>query len=241
MTFLKLIEDNFKEHFPVITKEVAFLNNTEAVESIVIRELQGTIYKNSSIKPMMLTFITYDINETMGLINDFVNENNTTWLVDGLNHIKQNYSTPFVSGVFDENGITVSGSITLTAELIITEDISDIKTLTIDGNVIEFDSIEENYVASDDPQKEYQGQFFKTTMRAAINKLQVTSLQFNNELIQKVRNIRSGTLNDINAIFNIDIVYSDSTKVYSYKMKLGSYSAAYSSANVPFAVLAFTE
>ena len=77
-------------------------------------------------------------------------------------------------------------------------------------------------------------------IRGGINKLLVSSLQFNNGLLQKVRNIKSGALEG-DVPFNVVIKYTDSSALYSYTMKLGSHSAMTSTANVPVTTIALTE
>lgn len=240
MTYLDFVKEKLKEYFPIIVEEVGFLNNVDEPEVLVIRKLQGTIFQNSKILPIQFEVKTRDINMAMNILNNFVFENNSQWFISGLNYIKQNYGTPFLQQAFTDSGVNVSGTITVNATLVETENISDIESLSIDGEDIYFDSVQDDYVASEQPQKKYDDNLHRTKIRGGINKLLVSSLQFNNGLLQKVRNIKSGALEG-DVPFNVVIKYTDSSALYSYTMKLGSHSAMTSTANVPVTTIALTE
>lgn len=238
--FLKYVKNKLGDYFPIIVEELGFLGVIDEPEVLVIRKLQGTNFKGSKIQPIQFEIKTHDVNKTFKILEDYIRDINGTFIGDGINYIKQNYSTPYVQQLFNSSGNNVSGTITLSATLVYTENISDIESINIDGEDIYFDTIDENYVASEDSVKEYNSNLFKTTIRGGINKLQIGSLVFNNGLIQKVRNIKSG-LSDDNDTFNVKIKYMDTDVVFEYVMKLSSYSSSHASSNIPFATISLTQ
>ena len=110
----------------------------------------------------------------------------------------------------------------------------------VDGEVIPFDQVQEDYVALEDNQKEYDEDLSKTIIRGGINKITITNLLFANGLLQKVRDIKGGLLST-DSMFNVEIKYIDSDVIYKYNMKLGSHSVISTSANLPMTTIALTE
>lgn len=240
MTYFDFIKKELGDVFSNIVKEVGFLNEVDTYETLVLRELQGTIYQNSTILPVQFEVHTMDVVKTLEILNDFAKKNNNGILRGGLTYIKQNYNTPFTSALFDSSGLQINGTITLIATLVYSHNISDIEMIKVDGEVIPFDQIQEDYVALEDNQKEYDEDLSETIIRGGINKITITNLLFANGLLQKVRNIKGGLLS-VDSVFSVEIKYIDSNVIYKYNMKLGSHSVISTSANLPMTTIALTE
>ena len=69
--------------------------------------------------------------------------------------------------------------------MVITQDIVDIESLTIDGEDIYFDEIQENYVAINDSPKKIEEWLHKSTIRGGVNKILISSLTKKQYVIKK--------------------------------------------------------
>lgn len=240
MTYLDFIKSELGNNFKTIVEEIGYLNEINDPEVLVVRKLQGPIYRNSSLLPILIEVHTTDVLGTMEVMTDFVKRNQSKYVIDGLNYIKQNYNTPFVSSAFNEFSQNMSNIIQVSATLVITDNISDIEWVKIDNEDIYFDTVDENYVATEFSTKPFKDDDFSTTIQGFINKLQISSIVFSSGFNNKVRNIKNKILS-ADTKFEVEIKYSDSDVTYKYDMKLGSYSVSNSSANVPFSTIALTE
>ena len=129
---------------------------------------------------------------------------NSQFLTDGVTYIKQSYGTPFVAQLFNETGIENTHIISLNGTLIITENISDISKIVVDGEDIYFDTADENYVALTDSSRKLNATLDKTVVRSGINKLIISSISQSNGLLQKIRNMKRG-INKPQTIFSVSV------------------------------------
>lgn len=215
------------------------LNYDPSEDTIIIRSLQGTNFKGSTVQPIQLEVYTDNTNEAMRDMSLFATTSTSEVITGGLTYIKMAFGTPQVFNVFVAQGTQQVSTVVLNGTLIISSDIQDVKDVIIDGNSVHFDQITDSYSALEDNVKLYDDIFPNTRITAAINKITLNTISKNSPLMAKIRNIRKGLLAP-DVLFNIKLIYLDETEL-EFTMKLGSYATIVSGSNIPSATVVFTQ
>lgn len=239
MSYLAFIKEELGDKFPIIVEELGYLGSNPEPNILTIRNFVGTNYKNSLVIPIQLSVMTDDVESTMEILTNFAKKNTAQVISSGLDYIKQNYATPRLDQAFIDNGRSIVNILSLNGTLTITNDIVDIEKILIDGEEVYFDTVQEDYVAISDSPKKTDVWLHKTTIRGGVNKIQISSLQKNSLLLQKIRRIKAGSDGDV--VFNVEVHYYDGTIPITYIMKLDSNTVITSSGNIPFSTIALTE
>lgn len=234
---IKLLE----EYFGVPVKvELSYMNYAYDNDIIILRYFDGTLFRNSKVQPLQLEYHTDDLDSAKAKMLAFAEAYNSQFLTDGITYIKQSYGTPFVAQLFNESGVENTHIISLNGTFIITENVSDITKIEINGENIYFDTVEESYVALTDSARKIDDTLNTTVVRSGINKLVINSISQTNGLLQKLRNIKR-RLGKPQDLFTVTIHYNDSDVPVVYMMSVDSFNTTYASANIPIQTVSLTE
>lgn len=237
MDYKKFLIDNLGEYFDNITDEI---NINTSGNVMIVKELTGTIYKSSQILPIQLQVFTKDINGYMDIMRNFARSAAGTVITQGLNYVKQHFETPQVLNAWSESADNYYATIVLNGILIVSSNISDIKTVEIDGELIEFDEVNLIYAAAVDTNKLRKDNLSKSRIIGGANTLNISVISQSNYLLQKVRRVVRGE-DKGNIKFNIKITYIDDDYVEEYVMVLNGRGLTSSSSGMPLETLTFTE
>ena len=225
------------EHFNQIIDEVNF--NHEG-ECLVIKKLTGTNFKSAVIQPIQLQAYVRDINKYVEILREFAQNNTGIFYNFGLTQIKMSYETPQLLNVWSEINDNYQATIVVNGIFIISQEVSDIKILKIDGEAVDFDTATLIYSGAVNTRKPRGENKSKSQIIGGVNSLTVNLINKVSPVLQKVRRVRRGDDN-LNITFNIEITYIDDDYVENYVMVLTGAGMETSPNNMPLLALNFTE
>lgn len=212
---------------------------TEDTSVVVVRELQGAIYRDSVVKTIQLELHTTDVPTYKALLDTFAKTYNDTDFTDDFDYIKQYYSTPMVLANFNTVGINYSSQIILSGTLIISKNVSSIKRVLIDGE--EYVTTDRNLIYTtniDNQATDNTGKVNTSQTRNAILKFTAVMINHEDTLGEKIKNIRKGNL-PINTSFAIKLYRGVNDVVEEYTMKMESHTINDANSNLPVLTISF--
>lgn len=206
---------------------------------VIIRDLQGSVFSGSIVKPIQLEVHTTDIQATKALLDTFVLTYNTSSYIDDFDYVKQFYSTPMVIANFDMVGSNYSSRIIVSGTLIISQNVMSIKRILIDGEPYQTSERIVSYTTTPDNQASNNtGAINSTQVRNANIKLTCSMILKTDTLGNKIRAIREGHVG-INNSFVVKIIYNDNDYTETHTMKMISSIINDTNANLPVLTVEF--
>ncbi|MFA6336274.1 MAG: hypothetical protein WCX48_12135 [Bacteroidales bacterium] len=223
-----------------VTDEMNFVYPGEGTYC-VIKFLSGTNFRDSVIYPVQLSVYTDNFTTTKTLLDTFTKAYSNIPFVDGLDYCQQMYSTPFVLSPFQQAGIAYTTNMIISATLIVSSNVADIKTVSIDGTVYETSGRVLSYAVVPDNQRSSATGFINSTyVRMAVSKFSCSMIPKNNPFCTKLRRMRTGLL-DIDTPFTIVLTFTDNDITETYTMKLDSQSINGENQSLPALSLSFIQ
>jgi len=204
----------------VVTDELNFDYNGEGI-AVVIKYLTGNHFQDSTIIPIQLSVYTDDVVSTKALLDTFTKQNSNTSFIDNFVYVKQIYSTPIVLASFQDAGANYMSQFVVSGTLIVSENISDIKEVFIDGVSYFTTTRLLTYVGQPDNQRRSNQFLNGTFIKFGMLKLSMNLIHKASPLTDKIRKILIGQL-DIDTEFDIVLVYTENDIEETYTMKLDS-------------------
>lgn len=221
-----------------VTDELDYARH-EDEHVVIIKELTGSIYRDATIKPIQIEVHTDNVVDTKALLETFAKAYNNTDYTEDLDYIKQYYSTPMVINNFNMSGTNYSSTILVSGTLVISGNVSDIKTVLIDGELYETTHRIIIYTTIPDSQPvSMDGDVNATQIRGAVLRISFNLVSRADTLTQKIRNIRRGGL-PINTSFTVKLVHTDNEDYESYTMKLSSNTLNSDNTSLPIMAVEF--
>lgn len=225
------------EHFNKIIDEVNFNHDGEC---LVIKKLTGTNFKTAVIQPIQLQAYVRDINKYVEILREFAQNNTGITYNLGMTQIKMSYETPQLLNVWSEINDNYQATVVVNGIFIISQDISDIKEIKIDGELVDFDTAILTYAGAVNTRKPRGENKSKSQIIGGVNNLTINLISKVSPVLQKVRRVRRGD-DILNIEFNIEITYIDDDYTENYIMVLSGAGMEASSSNMPLMTLTFTE
>lgn len=225
------------EHFNKIIDEVNFNNDGEC---LVIKKLTGTNFKSAVIQPIQLQAYVRDINKYVEILREFAQNNTGITYNLGMTQIKMSYETPQLLNVWSEINDNYQATVVVNGMFIISQDISDIKEIKIDGELVDFDTAILTYAGAVNTRKPRNENKTKSQIIGGVNNLTINLISKVSPVLQKVRRVRRGD-DILNIEFNIEITYIDDDYTENYIMVLSGAGIEASNSNMPLMTLTFTE
>lgn len=221
MSYLSHLQSIFGNQ-ATITEELSYQYDGESI-LIIIKYLAGSNYLESTVQPIQLGVYTNDVPATRTLLETFAKTYNNTSYTDGLDYIRQIYSTPLVLSTFQPTGVNYTSQIIVSGTLIISSNVSDIKSVAIDGVVYETTSRILTYVAMPNNKRDSTTNLNRTRISYASLKFNCTMINKSNVLNTKIRNLRTELL-PVDTTFTIVLTFSDNDATETYEMRLDSHT-----------------
>lgn len=234
LNYLKSI-DTFANY--TVTDEVNYQYNGEG-NLLVIKYLAGANYKDSRVQPVQLSIYTNDLQATKTALETFASTYNNSPFYDVTDYIQQIYSTPFLLSSFEQVGNNFSHQFIITATLLISTNVREIKQVKIDNVIYETTQRNLIYATNVDNQKIGNNRLNTTNVSFAVLKFNCSMIHKNNVLANKLKTIREGSLS-IDTTFSISLVFSDSETEENHNMKLDSYALNSDNTSLPILSLSF--
>lgn len=223
----------------VVVNEVDFnFTPNDDTITIVVKSQGGAV--NGNVKFLPIQFDIYsilDVQETLNVFNEFVNRYSNTYMNLGLDFYKQDYNTPVVATNFLDVGTTKS-YIYITGTLLITTDISDVKEVWIDNELINHLQCDVVYSASLNPSKVSGEDFITTTLESSTLIVNLRMFCQNDVFSQQLKMIRRKQLNP-DYTFNVKLVYNDGDEE-THIMKVQSYTDVHDVTNAPIRTISLS-
>ena len=220
----------------IVVNEVDFNFTTDDdAITIVIKNNGGAV--NGNVKFMPIQFDIYsslDVQETLEVFNEFVENYSNTYMNLGLDFYKQDYNTPVVATNFLDIGTTKS-YIYITGTLLITTDISDVKEVWIDNRLINHLQCNVIYSASLNPSKVSGEDFITTMAESATLSISIRMFCQNDVFSQQLKLIRKKLLSP-NHTFQVKLVYNDGDEEI-HQMKVQTFNDTHDVTNAPIRVI----
>lgn len=220
-----------------ISNELKFNYNGTDTHVLIKQRGGGFNYQDSQILPIQLLVFTYDVEEVIDTLNDFIKDNSATRFVQDLEYVRQYYETPVVISNGQGGGSNHYSQVSLLGTLNVSSNISDIKTVEIDGIKYFTTKRTISYVTVVDTQSN-QGQIGETDIKNGMNKFVCELENKNNELCSNVSAIRQGYKN-VNTNFTIKLTFTDNDRTETYIMKLASATINSDNSTSPVLALEF--
>lgn len=240
MNYLNYIQSIFTEY--EVTDELNYQYNGEG-SAIVIKYLNGTVFKDSVIQPIQLSVYTDDLIQAREDLNSFSSTYNNAPFYEGQDYIQQIYGTPMLLTPFDKSGNNYTHNFIIQGTLLISKNVSDIKTIKIDNVEYETTSRIISYITQIDNQR-------VSNNRINTSNITYASVKFNCEMINKndgigtlyskISAIRSGNLS-IDTTFSIQIIFSNNDLTENYVMRLDNAVLNSTNQSLPILSLSFTQ
>lgn len=235
MDYKAYIQEKFPDY--TVTEELNLKYTGTTI--IVINYLGGgTYFSGSAVQPVQLSVKTENLDEARAALKSFAETYSNIPVIQDNEFIRQSYSTSLVISKMNQVAVSYSHQIIVNGILIVSSNISDIKTVSIDG--IEYATTQRDLQYSTVQNNERKGDDYYTTTKITKPLLQfVCSLENkNNQLCTKVGRIRQGTL-DNNETFAIILTFTDNDRTESYTMRLANSSFNSSNTTIPSLTLTF--
>jgi hypothetical protein len=195
------------------------LNNNADPRKImcVVSQHAGANYDNSSDIPFQLDFYTCNPQTDQPTIDQFGRSHNNVFITDGVDKIRQSYSTSVIMEkdiVFGNNHFV---RICVFARLFTMNNVSDVQLLSIGSENIEFLSVGLSYVAQPSSTRVSGSQlnYNKKLEAGIVLTFQMISRVGN--FFTALRSLRKGTI-DGNTIFAVKMTWTDNASEESYNM-----------------------
>jgi hypothetical protein len=215
--------DFLKEQLPkdwLITEELNI--NWNGNDTIGILKMQtGTKYEDSTVQPFQLMVLTADVLKVKEELEAFITVNqNQFFISEFVNYCKQYYYTPIVPTIATPTGNQLTHQVILTGTLIISENVSDIKEAYINGEKVKITTSAISYTTQPEahvmPLKNTISAIAETSLKAASLTIQLTFINKNSQVCEKLRMLRRGKL-AINTPFDIKLLFTDNDFAESHK------------------------
>lgn len=237
MDYKTYLEEILTEY--TISDELKFAYNGTDTHVLIKNRGGGANYLDSQILPIQLLIHTTDVEEVINTIKTFAMTYSGTVFVQNLEYVRQFYETPVIITNGQGGGPNHYSQISLLGTLIISTNLSDIKTVEIDGNEYFTTTRNLSYSTIPDTQSS-SGGIGETDIVNGMNKFVCTLENKNNPLCNKIRAVRRGNV-DVNTTFTIKLTYTDNDFVETYTMKLASATVNSENLKSPVLSLEFWE
>lgn len=245
MSYKKYIENALQEltekHKITAVDEVDFNYNPDDTEIlVVIKQLSGSVTGNVKAVPVQFNIFTSadEVNETMAIFDLFVARYSNTHTMIGLDYYKQDYFTPIDMNNFLQIGISQRAELLITGSLVITNSISDIKSVKVNNKEINYTNVNFTYSTNTNSAKK-SGQNLQSTLIENANLLITVTAHVNIDPFNTMISLHKLGQKSPNDIYTLEFEYTDDT-TQEYKCVIYSFNDNYDISNPPVRNVVFT-
>lgn len=241
MNFLNYLKEQLPKDW-ILTEELNA--KWDGVTTIGVLKMQtGTKYQDSVVQPFQLIIMSDKVIDVKEELEAFITKNqNQFFISDFINYCKQYYYTPVIPTIASPTGNMLTNQIILTGTLIISTNVSDIKEAYIDDELIKITTSAINFTTQGEahvyPLKN-DNALAENKAKAAVVSIQLTFINKNNQLGEKLRLMRLGKLS-INTIFKLKLVFTDNDYEEEYNCIATSISINTENGTLPVATVVFS-
>lgn len=236
MNYKKYIENAIqeltKDYVINVVDEVNFNYNPKDNEiMVVIKELSGSVVGDVKFTPIQFNVFSAanEVNDTLDILKLFVAKYSNSHTMLGLDYIKQDYSTPIAANNFLQIGNSKRSEIFMGGTLLVTQNISDITKVFINGKEINYTNVVFAYSSQPNAAKTTEDNLQKVMI--ADGNVQITLSSYSqispfNTMLSLLRQGRKG----LNDIYTLKFEYNDGTEE-EYVCRILSYNGNHDRTN----------
>lgn len=237
MNYLSYLQSIFTAYTVIEETDLNYDGDTV----IVLKYLGGgQQYQDSTIQPIQIIAYTNNVKTMYDYLSSFSSTYSNTQFTQDLEYVRQSFSTPVVLNKLQGIGDNWNSEILLNGTLVISTNLSDIKTVKIDGYEYFTTQRDLVYNTLQDSQPNDDDYIAQTDIKGSLLQFTVSMENKNNNICKKARRIRQGTL-DSNTDFTIVLTFTDNDVTETYTMKLHSFTLSSNNAGSPIITMSFIE
>lgn len=236
----KSLQELTNEYKINVVDEINVNYNPEDKEIlVVIKQLSGSVTGNVRANPVQFNIFTSsgEVNKTMDIFNNFVSQYSNTHTMIGLDYYKQDYFTPIAMNNFLQVGDTQRTEILITGSLVITNSISDIKSVKINNKEVNYTNINFTYSTSVNTAKR-SGEHLQRTLAENANLLITITSYVNIDAYNTMISLHKTGQKRSNDKYKISFEYTDDTK-QEYDCIIYSFNENFDITNPPIRNVVF--
>lgn len=235
MSYLDIFKNNaLFDGYTIVDEANANYNN----KTIIYKELGGELFKDSQVLNIQLVAYSDDIDATKSMLDTFAKTYNATETTIELDYIRQYYNSPVVISNYNVAQTNRVSQIYVYGTLIISSNVSDIKSVKIDG--IEYFTTARTlqYTATPDNQKQgINGTLNSSQIKEALLQFNCSLISKGDDLNEKIDRILESNLK-VNTTFSVEIIKTNG-KTMAYDMKMVNYSLNSQNSSFPIVTINF--
>ena len=236
----KCLQELAEGYVVKVVDEVDFNYNPEENEiEVVIKGLSGSITGNIKFIPIQFNVFSSadEVNATKEILDKFVATYSNTHTMIGLDYYKQDYNTPIDMTNFNPIGATQRAEILITGTLLITNSISDIKSVKINNKEINYTDVNFSYSVNPNTSKPSGKNLQETWIENA--NLLITIVSYNNiNPFNTMISLHKLGVKSPNDIYTLDFEFTDN-RTESYRCRIYSFNENYDISNPPLRNVVF--
>lgn len=234
------LQELTKDYVVHVVDEVNFNYNPKDNEiEVVIKSLSGSVTGNIKFTPIQFNVFSSadEVNATKDILNQFVAKYSNSHTMIGLDYYKQDYSTPIDMTNFNQVGTTQRAEILITGTLLITNSISDIKSVKINNKEINYTDVNFSYSTSPNTAKP-SGKHLQKTVIENANLLITVVTNVNIDPFNTMISLHKLGIKSANDQYTLTFEYTDD-RVEEYKCIIYSFNENYDISNPPLRNVVF--
>lgn len=244
MNYKDYIEKSLQElaegYIVRVVNEANFNYNPQDKEIlVVIKSLSGSVTGNIKFMPIQFNVFSSadEVNATKDILDQFVAKYSNSHTMIGLDYYKQDYSTPIDMTNFNPIGTTQRAEILITGTLLITNSISDIKSVKINNKKVNYTDVNFSYSTSPNTSKP-SGKNLQETMIENANMLITIITHVNIDPFNTLISLHKLGIKSPNDLYTLTFEYTDD-RVEEYKCRIYSFNENYDISNPPLRNVVF--
>lgn len=207
---------------------------------VVIKKLSGSVVGNVKFYPVQFEIlgIKNESNNTMDMLNKFVEDYSNTNFLLGMDYYKQDYSTPIDAGNFNAIGNGYRTRFIITGTLMITNSISDVDKVYINGREMNNTTVTFGY-STNPISRRNSGDYIQKTMVENGGLLITINMFKNADVLNSDLALIKMNKKGLNDVYTLRFVYTDNAREETYKCIIQSFTENHDRTNPPTRTVAF--
>lgn len=213
-------------------------NKNEIV--VIIKKLSGSVIGNVEFKPIQLEVFgaENETNITMNILESFVRDWSNTNIHIGLDYYKQDYSTPIDADNFNQINSGYRSRFIITGTLMITNSISDIDKVYINGREMNNTTVNFSYTTNTNAKRE-SGDYLQTALIENASVIISITMFKNADIFNEELSLLKTNRKSPNDAYTLKFVYTDNDREEVYKCVIDSLNETHDRTNPPTRTIVF--
>lgn len=207
---------------------------------VIVKKLSGSVIGNVKFYPVQ--FEVYgaknETNTTMNVLTRFVEDYSNTNFLLGLDYYKQDYSTPIDATNFNAIGDGFRSQFIITGTIMITNSISDVDKVYINGREMNNTTIAFGYATNPISRRNSGDNLQQTVIENGGLLITITTFK-NADILNESLSLIKLNKKKLNDIYTLKFIYTDNEREEEYKCVIESFTENHDRTNPPTRTIVF--